>query len=271
MERFRSRRHPGGRRPLRVHTPACAKWLHNLHISCRNRVPCSRALWNIEPVKKLSILFLCAALSLGTPAAGYAYSGENNPFVEAMLRMMEIFGLIDRSSLPLGVPYLPSYGQSSVPGLGGFPGLGMYPGLGGVPGMGGLPGMSSMYGLGGVPGMGPGGVPGMSPGIGGWPGNGLWGNAAGAYGRGANAASSGYLDGIWDLTNGSWVIVRRNAARLYLSRERYQDFTIGYDQRYLWWTPLRGNTTTHYLYKMRDGRMVLRDNEGKTLLMRRRS
>lgn len=184
------------------------------------------------------------------PAAGAGSYGEDNPFIEAMLRMMEVFGLIDRSRLPLGIPYMPSYSSSMVPGLGGFPGMSGYPGMGT------MPGISPMYGMRGL------------PGVGGMPGG--WGNSGWA-GQQGDAARSGYLDGIWDLTNGSLVVVKRAAARLYVSPDRYQDFILGYDQQRLWWTPRGGNTTTTYLYQMRDGRMVLRDNKGKVLLMRRRS
>jgi len=248
-------------------------------------------------VKSFATLCLCSTLVLCAPASAYGLYREDNPFVEAMLRMMEIFGLIDRDSLPLGAPYLPGYGASSMPALGGLPGLGGYPGMGGMPGMspwsgmGGYPGMGAMPGISpwsgvtGYPGMG--GVPGMSPwsglggsqgmgqmpGVGGWPGAGAPGGWSNPWwsGGAASGAQSGYLDGIWELTNGSLVIIKRSSARLYVSRERYQDFIVGYDQQRFWWTPRGGNTTTTYRYQMRDGRMVLRDSQGKALLMRRRS
>lgn len=254
-------------------------------------------------MKKFVTLCLCGTLILSAPASAYGLYREDNPFVEAMLRMMEIFGLIDRDSLPLGAPYLPGYGASSLPALGGLSGLGGYPGMSGVPGMspwsgmtgypgmGGIPGMSPWSGMAGYPGMS--GVPGMSPwsglggspgmgqmpGIGGWPAAGMP-NAAGVPGNwgglgwpggAGSGAQSGYLDGIWELTSGSLVIIKRSSARLYVSRERYQDFIVGYDQQRFWWTPRGGNTTTTYRYQMRDGRMVLRDSQGKMLLMRRRS
>jgi hypothetical protein len=208
-------------------------------------------------------------------ASAYRLYQEDNPFVEAMLRMMEIFGLIDRSSLPLGVPYLPSYSPSMPTGLGGIgshpglPGMSPWSGLGGYPGMGMPPGMSGWPGPGAYPGMG------QFPGAGGWPGWGVGGYPgnwinSGAYGQTSNAAQSGYLDGIWELSSDGFVIIRRNAARLYLESDRYQDFLIGYDRQRFWWTPRGGNTTTTYRYQMRDGRMILRDNQGNVLLMRRR-
>ena len=68
--------------------------------------------------------------------------------------------------------------------------------------------------------------------------------------------------------------VRRAAqgphARLYVSRQQYQDFAIRYDRRNLWWKPLRGGAASRYLYQTRQGRMVMRDDEGRLLLLRRR-
>ena len=74
-------------------------------------------------MKKLLIITFCSVLVLSPqlPANSYGAYGDDNPFVEAMLRMMEIFGLIDRTRLPLGTPYLPAYGQSGMTGLGAFP------------------------------------------------------------------------------------------------------------------------------------------------------
>jgi hypothetical protein len=118
----------------------------------------------------------------------------------------------------------------------------------------------------------------MAPGVG-WPGSGFptpgnvpgnWMNP-GRQGQGGVSAGSGFLDGIWELSNGSVAVIKRSSARLYLSKERHQDFIIGYDQQHFWWTPRGSNTTSHYRYQFRDGRMVLRDNQGKMLLMRRRS
>lgn len=216
-------------------------------------------------MKTLATLSLCGLLTIGAASPAAAFT-DDNPFVEAMLRMMEVFGLIDRSRLPLGVPYLPSYGGAPMGGIGGLPGLGGMPGMSSPWSMGGMPGMTPMPGMGTMPGMGsiPGGM---------GPGGGLPAYLAtqGWYGQGGSAASSGYMDGIWELTNGSFVVIKRHVARLHLDDDRFQDFTIGYDRQYFWWTPRNGNTTSHYRYQMRDGRMILRDNQGKVLLMRRRS
>jgi hypothetical protein len=105
------------------------------------------------------------------------------------------------------------------------------------------------------------------PGIGVAPGN--W-AGPGYYGGGPATHQGTALDGIWELDNGGMAIIRGNAARLYLSREQYQDFFIRYDRAYLWWQPRRGGSPSRYRYQTREGRMILQDEEGKVLLMRRR-
>ncbi len=118
----------------------------------------------------------------------------------------------------------------------------------------------------------------MAPGMGAWPGAAIPGigvppgNWAGPgyYGGGPAAHQSTALDGIWELDNGGMAIIRGNAARLYLSREQYQDFSIRYDRAYLWWQPRRGGSPSRYRYQIREGRMILQDEEGKVLFMRRR-
>lgn len=201
-----------------------------------------------------SLLF---ALCLAAPAHAYAAYGDDNPFVEAMLRMMAMFGIIDRYPSSLGIPYAPGAGTWGAAGA--YPGAAMLPGMspfGPWGGMGGgIPGMAPLAGAGGWPGM-PGSY--MTPGST-WPG----------YAQRGNKVDD--LDGIWELDNGSFVIIKGRLARLFLSRDRSQDFTIGYDGRTFWWSPRGGNTTTRYRYQFRDGRMILRDHDGKVLLMRRRS
>ena len=171
--------------------------------------------------------------------------------------MMEIFGLINRDRLMLSVPYMAGYGQQLYPGLGGvggFPGMSPYSGFGGAPGMSPFPGAGGWSG-GGFPGAG--GIPG------GW-------SSPGYTMQGPPNRASGRLDGAWELENGSFVILRGDFARLYLSREHYQDFAVGYDRQYLWWKPIDGGAASRYLYQTREGRMILRDQEGKLLLLRRR-
>ena len=109
----------------------------------------------------------------------------------------------------------------------------------------------------------------------GWPNSGIPGlpgfpgGSGFRYGPGHSAVAD--LDGLWELSNGSFAIIKGQAARLYLTRERYQDFLVGYDGRHFWWSPRGSNVSTRYRYQMRDGRMILRDNDDKVLLMRRRN
>lgn len=98
------------------------------------------------------------------------------------------------------------------------------------------------------------------------------GNPAGpnGYAGGSAPHSAALLDGAWELDKGGFVVIRGGAARLYLTREKYQDFSIGYDRQYLWWSPQRGGSPSRYRYQMSDGRMILSDEDGKLLLLRRR-
>lgn len=193
------------------------------------------------PAIRSLLLSLCLVF-LAPADASYR---DDNPFVEAMLRMMAIMGMIDRYPLSAGIPYAAAY-----PGLGMTPGI-PWTGMAGTT----LPGMQPF---------GAAGWPGGLPGAGGMPG-------AGWYGSRGRTTSVADLDGIWELTNGRFVMIRGRIARLYVNRDRWQDFTIGYDGRIFWWSPRGSNVTTHYRYQMRDGRMVLRDIDGKVLLMRRRN
>lgn len=249
---------------------------------------------------KLRTLLLAACLVSSTPTVtAYGYFEDDNPFVEAMLRMMEVFGFIDRDRLPMGVPFLPATGLGSGwnPGWAGMGGLGAVPGaysLGGMPGLGGGPmtgwsalpgvgGAAGLPGLGGGPLSGLGGMPGSIPwnAAGGqpWSGNPPWGSSApwqaGPPGRqaarpGAGASRIGLLDGIWETNKGAVVIIKADAARLYVSRDRYQDFIIRYDHDHFWWQPRDGSKFRRYRYEMREGRMILADKDNNLLLMRRR-
>jgi hypothetical protein len=158
-------------------------------------------------------------------------------------------------------------------GLGGLGTLGTLPGVGGLSGLGGVPGMGGLSSLGAMPGslMAPGA--GLSQGaLGGWPIAGMQGLGAQQWQQwpGARSAPNAALEGIWELTNGGVVIIRGDRARLYLSRDRYQDFVIAYDQQQLSWAPLRGGSVSRYRYQVRDGRMVMQDKDGNYLLLRRR-
>lgn len=200
--------------------------------------------------------------------------------------MMEVFGLIDRSRLPLSVPYLPGYGAGTLPATGTLGLMGAYPALSG---MGGIGGINPLTGF-GMPMSGIGGMPGTSmvPGIGGWPATGAWpgtmgmpmtspypGMNPGTFAQGIQPwttpqTTQTALDGIWELNKGGFVIIRSNRARFYASREEYQDYVLGYDRDFLWWAPESGGTRSRYRYRVQDDRMILADSEGNVLLLRRR-
>ncbi len=223
-----------------------------------------------RPFRRRIAVLVLAFLSLTQPAAATAYvpTSSGNALVEAMLRMMELFGLIDRDHLALGSTFLPGYG--GLLGYGGLP----------TGAMGGIPGYPGMAGLGGWPGMGanpmmapgmmqPGMIqPGMmQPGMI-QPGKNPWTGQQNPFGY-PSSATQGALDGTWVLNKRGIAIIRGSFARLYLSREHYQDFEIRYDQRHLWLTPRRGGSASRYQYRMHKGRMIVRDDEGNYLLLRR--
>ena len=227
-----------------------------------------------DSVKKSRFLNLCCALvlvSLSSTVSHASYT-DDNPFIEAMLRMMEVFGFIDRRQIPLGVPYLPADRPLS-PTFGGVPGFGAYPGMSSWPGAGGFPMNPSMGAM--PPGLGQFPMqPPMAQGMGGFgapPGMPGWGGMPGPWNEGGQAApAAGLLDGIWELNKGGLLIIKADAARLYVSRERYQDYVIRYDDSRLWWRPHNGNRTSQYRYEVRDDRMVLADSKGNLILLRRR-
>jgi hypothetical protein len=219
----------------------------------------------------IGLLLLSIPVHASTPYA------NDNAFVEAMLRMMEIFGLIDRDRLPLGVPYLPGTGMT---GMTGMPGVGSWGNPAGFTSLPGGMGMTPWTGMTGMPGAG--GLPGMGgmPMTGAWPGAGA--PYANPYGmlqqnpmspvmpQWQNSTTPTRLDGIWELNKGGFVIIKGAQARLYVSKEQYQDYRIGYDDETLWWAPQSGGETSRYRYRMQDGRMVLADADGNYLLLRRR-
>lgn len=78
------------------------------------------------------------------------------------------------------------------------------------------------------------------------------------------------LQGSWETHNGGLLLIKGNLARLYVSRDRYQDLEITVDRVYLWMRPA-GSTQTadRYEHRIFDRRIVLRDRAGKVLLLRR--
>ncbi len=214
-----------------------------------------------RPFRHRIAVLVFAGFSLIQPAAGAAYvpTSSGNAFIEAMLRMMELFGLIDRDHLALGSTFLPGYGGLYPGMMGGVPGMSAYPGMGGLGGWPATAGLGGWPGMGANPMMAPGMMqPGMNP---------LAGHQM-PFGY-PSPGTRGVLDGSWILNKRGIAIIRGSSARLYLSREHYQDFDIRYDQRHLWLTPRRGGSSSRYQYRMHKGRMIVRDDEGNYLLLRR--
>ncbi len=87
------------------------------------------------------------------------------------------------------------------------------------------------------------------------------------YAGGGNILSR--LQGAWESSNGSLLLVRNNMARLYVSRDQYQDLYITAGPRYLWLRPVRGQSPTRYEHHIYRDRMVLRDGRGNSLVLRR--
>ncbi len=191
-------------------------------------------------------------------------------------------GMNPSTGLGSGLGLNPMTGLGGVPGMNPSTGLGSGLGLNPMTGLGGVPGMNPFTGLGGGPGFNPitglGGVPGMNPITGqgpipgGWPGAAAFGypGAAPWANPAQNRPTPGLLDGVWELNNGGFVIIRADSARLYVAEDRYQDFLVRYDDKHFWWRPRDGSKFQRYRYEMREGRMVLADNEGRLLLLRRR-
>lgn len=222
---------------------------------------------------KLVILSLVVAFANGNANGATPYA-DDNPFVEAMVRMMEEMGLLDRARPPVNVPYLPGSGYG-MPGT--YPGLGSMPGMNPLGGFGGMPGGGGMPGAGTWP-MNPGYAQGMMPGA-----TGAWGqmpqqwlnNAPMSQEQaqqwfGSSTASQDQLDGAWELDRGGLVVIKGSRARFYLSLEQFQDYTIGYDRDYIWWSPVNGTTQSRYRYRMQEGRMIIAEDDDNYLLLRRR-
>lgn len=79
------------------------------------------------------------------------------------------------------------------------------------------------------------------------------------------------LQGSWETNNGGLLLVKGQLARLYLSRDRFQDLELTVDQHYVWMRPAGTGQTRRYEHRIFDKRVILRDEEGKVLLLQRYS
>lgn len=78
------------------------------------------------------------------------------------------------------------------------------------------------------------------------------------------------LQGAWQSDNGGLLLVKDNLARLYLSRDRYQDLYLHADTRYLWLRPVdTSGRTVRYAYRVHGDRIELYDRRGNSLILRR--
>ncbi|RMG37634.1 MAG: hypothetical protein D6720_02820 [Gammaproteobacteria bacterium] len=77
------------------------------------------------------------------------------------------------------------------------------------------------------------------------------------------------LEGAWETSNGGLLLVRDSLARLYVSRDEYQDLYLRADPRYLWLQPVGSQVPTRYEHHIYKDRIVLRDARGNSLVLRR--
>ncbi len=77
------------------------------------------------------------------------------------------------------------------------------------------------------------------------------------------------LQGAWETDSGGLLLVKGNMARLYLSRDRHQDLYIRADPRYVWMRPVNSGEERRYDHRIFDDKILLRDDEGRTLTLKR--
>ncbi len=207
------------------------------------------------------LLILC----LINPAAPRAAQATNNPFIEAMRTMMRMMGMLNDDPYPWLNPF------TSTPTTPRWPVNPMNPG--GI----------SPYGM-MMPGMASGMLPGMPlNGVGQYYQQGrnwmrqmpMQQGALGGLEQALPGASSALMEdksdtpeGKWRGSNGEWLIIARGMFRLYVSRDRYVEGDVRFTDR---WISFRNNdnqTVKTYEYAVRDGRMILKDEDGNLLLFK---
>lgn len=137
-----------------------------------------------------------------------------------------------------------------------------YPGLPGSP-LGGSPWGAAPFGS--VPWS---GIPWANPNL---PGYSQWNNGYPGYGDYRRSPQPlRFLQGGWETHSGGLLLVKSNLARLYVSRDRYQDLEIYADRHYVWMRPAgTRQRADRYDYRVNDGGIVLRDRDGRVLVLRR--
>lgn len=82
-------------------------------------------------------------------------------------------------------------------------------------------------------------------------------------------SATGPLDGVWETESGAILMVRDGRARVYLSRDRFQDFELRLEGRILALRDRDFGAIRRYLYTADGDRMLMLDPEGSLLLLRR--
>ena len=77
------------------------------------------------------------------------------------------------------------------------------------------------------------------------------------------------LQGAWETDHGGLLLVKDHVARLYASRDEYQDYYLRADPRFLWLQPVEGGVPTRYEHRIYGNRIVLRDARGNRMVLRR--
>ena len=212
------------------------------------------------------LLALCLTAT-GTPARSFHGSAGDNPFIAAMRTMMRLMGLLDEDPYPWLNPFLASPGApAALPGTGAWT-PGALPYGASIPGAG-WPGQSAMMGM---------------PGLAGGVGAGLPSTLLSPYFRqsqswmrqawpaGDPSSDPDSLEGKWRGRNGEWLVIGRGMFRLYVSRDEYVQGDERHTDRYISFRNNDNQLVKSYEYAIRDGRMVLRDEDGKLLLFKKQS
>jgi len=76
-------------------------------------------------------------------------------------------------------------------------------------------------------------------------------------------------DGIWKSSTGSLLYIKQGYARLYFSKDVFQDFQIRIKKQHLLLKEKQGGKINSYRYKLDNGRLVLTDKSNNLLLFKK--
>ncbi len=205
------------------------------------------------------LLILC----LINPAASRAAQTINNPFIEAMRAMMRMMGMLNDDPHPWLDPFTPMPAMPRWPASpmnsGGISPYGtMMPGM--MPGMP-LNGVGQYYQQGRNWMRQP-----MQQDT--W--DGLEQTLPGASPR-LTEEKTDTPEGKWRGSNGEWLIIARGMFRLYISRDRYVEGDVRFVDRWISFRNDDNLTVKTYEYAVRDGRMILKDEDNNLLLFKRQT